>query len=210
VEARLSAIAASVEAGPTTANHPARAVHAAFADPWHRAVLIGWSVLEPIGRLAKGSMVGPTSRAWFDELRLAPVVAAALRETGLDEGAAWGAVERVRTLLALPRPSNVGGRSAPDRSRRLVEAWLAHPDVRPFIRINRWEGAEWFGRDEWRELLDWALLVDVVDAAATGTDARPSAKVIQRLVELGTKAGFRVDRLTELAAPTRRRPTARR
>ena len=204
VEARLSAIAASVDAGQPAPDHPARAVHAAFADPWHRAVLIGWSVLEPVGHLAKGSMVGPTSRAWFDELRLAPVVATALREAGLDEGAAWRAVERIRTLLALPRPSNVGGRSAPERSRRLVEAWLAHPDVRPFIRINRWEGAEWFGRDEWRELLDWALLLDVVEAAATGADARPSATVIQRLVELGTRAGFRVDQLRELAAPTRR------
>ena len=27
---------------------------------------------------------------------------------------------------------------------RLAEAWFAHPAVRAFLRINTWEGVEWF------------------------------------------------------------------
>ena len=182
------------------AGDPLHVVASAFGDPWHRAVLAGWAVLEPLGLLAKGAMAGPTSRAWFDELRLGPVVANGLREAGLDEGDAWRAVERIGTLLALPRPSNVGGRSAPERARRLVEAWLVHADVRPFIRVNAWEGTEWFGRDEWRELLDWALLLDGVDSDAGADDAaaKASAAAVRRLLELGETAGYRVDRLREL------------
>jgi glycosidase len=186
-------------------------VRPAFADRWHRAVLSGWSMLEPIGKLAAGSMTGPTSRAWFDELRLAPVVARILRETdrGLDEGAAWSAAERVRTLLALPRPSNVGGKTQAERARRLVDAWLSHPDVRPFIRVNTWEEVEWFGRSEWRELLDWALLLDAIELEAErarspearSTELRDAVKLALDLAALGEDAGFRVDRLREAVSP---------
>jgi glycosidase len=190
---------------------PLAPVRPAFADRWHRAVLTGWSLLEPVGKLAAGSMVGPTSRAWFDELRLAPVVAGSLRELdgGLDEGAAWSAADRIRTLLALPRPSNVGGKTQAERARRLVEAWLSHPDVRPFIRVNTWEGVEWFGRSEWRELLDWALLLDAVELEAErarSPEARSAqlhdtVKLALDLAAIGEDAGYRVDRLREAFAP---------
>jgi glycosidase len=197
---------------PSHANDPLAPVRSAFADRWHRAVLGGWAILESIGKLATGSMTGPTSRAWFDELRLGSVVAGALRgaDAELDEGAAWAAAERIRTLLALPRPSNVGGKTPAERARRLVEAWLAHADVRPFIRVNTWEGVEWFGRTEWRELLDWALLLDAIELEAErarSPEARAAelsgtVKLILDLAALGEDAGYRVDRLREAVAPT--------
>jgi hypothetical protein len=203
----------------TSDEEPLSAVRSAFTDRWHRAVLAGWAVLEPLGKLAPGAMTGPTSRAWFDELRLVPVVAGALREADptLDEGAAWSAAERIRVLLALPRPSNVGGKSPAERAARLVDAWLQHRDVRPFIRVNTWEGVEWFGRQEWRELLDWTLLLDAVELEAErarSADARrneltQTSKLILELAERGEEAGYRVDRLREVtvpaAAPPRRR-----
>jgi hypothetical protein len=201
-QARLAAIESGARAAAAPA-HPGRRratdpVAAAFADPWHRAVLAGWSVFEPLGKLATAAMTGPTSRAWFDELRLAPVVGTALRASRFDESPAAAAASRIRKLLALPRPSNVGGRTGPERARRLVEAWLAHPDVRASLRLNAWEGVEWFGREEWRELLDWALLLDRVDGASDGL------AVVKRLLEAGDAAGYRVDKLRELLGPPRR------
>ena len=190
------------EAG--AANDPLHPVRAAFRDPWHRAVLAGWSILEPLGGLAPGSMVGPTSRAWFDELRLGAVLATALRHAGLDEALAWSAAERVRLLLALPRPSNIGGRSARDRAARLVRGWLQQPEVRAFLRLNEWEGIEWFGRDEWRELLDWALLLDAVDAAAAEPPRAPDVELILGLADAGETSGYRVDALRDLVQPRRR------
>jgi hypothetical protein len=166
-------------------------------------VLVGWSIFEPLGSLAAGAMIGPTSRAWYDELRLAGVLAGTLRSAGLDEAAAWAAAERVRLLLALPRPSNIGGRSATERARRLVDAWLDHPDVRAFLGVNRWEGVEWFGRDEWRELLDWALLLDAVDEDDPKQLAAAS-KLIVSLAAAGEASGYRVDRLRDLTSPPRR------
>ena len=89
-----------------------------------------------------GRAVGPTSRAWFEELRLAPVVADALRARGLDEAAAWWAAERVRVLVDLPLASQIGGR-LDDRAARLVEAWLAQPAIRGFLRST--PGTAWSG-----------------------------------------------------------------
>ena len=67
---------------------------------------------------------------------------------------AWWAAERVHTLLDLPLPSMLGG-PARTLPLRLVDAWLSHPAVRPFIRVNAWDGAEWFHRESWDELLAW-------------------------------------------------------
>jgi glycosidase len=203
--ARIDALARLVAGQERPGPGPLDRVRPALRSAWHRAVLAGWAVLEPLGRLVPGAMVGPTSRAWFDELRLAPALGEALRAAGLDEGGAAAAAERVRALLALPRPANVGGRATADRAARLVAAWLAHPDVRPFLRVNTWEDVEWFGADEWRELLDWTLLLDALEATAgtaTAASARPrriraAATVVEALAAAGEAAGYRVERLRE-------------
>ena len=43
----------------------------AIEDPSQQAALRVWSLMAPLGTLAAGAPVGPTSRAWFEELRLA-------------------------------------------------------------------------------------------------------------------------------------------
>jgi hypothetical protein len=202
VSERLEAItagsrAATADGGKGSDGHVGPdSVLSAFGDRWHRAVLAAWSALEPLGGLAPKAIVGPTSRAWFDELRFGPVLAGSLRGAGLDESEAWSAAERVRALLALPRPSNVAARSNAERARRLVGAWLDHPDVRPLIRVNRHEGVEWFGRDEWRELVDWSLLLDQIDEGETSLPARSKA-VAEALLAAADSSGYRTDELLE-------------
>ncbi|MDQ6794724.1 MAG: alpha-amylase family glycosyl hydrolase, partial [Chloroflexota bacterium] len=82
--AKLSSNGASGGAGSRPAGDPLRVVRSALDDPWHRAILAGWAVFEALGRLAPAAMTGPTSRAWFDELRFEPVVATALGGAGLN------------------------------------------------------------------------------------------------------------------------------
>jgi glycosidase len=167
-------------------------------DPSETAALLVWSLLAPLGTLPDGAMVGPTSRAWYEELRLAPVVADALRSRGLDEGVAWWAAERVHTLLDLPLPSMLGGpiKTLP---LRLVDAWLSHPAVRPYIRVNAWDGAEWFHRESWDELLAW---VERLEWILSPEDARPPRPVERStlekaLTDAADVSGYRVDRLRE-------------
>jgi hypothetical protein len=169
-----------------------------IGDQSETAALLVWSLLAPLGTLPDGAMVGPTSRAWYEELRLAPVVADALRSRGLDEGVAWWAAERVHTLLDLPLPSMLGG-PARTLPLRLVDAWLSHPAVRPFIRVNAWDGAEWFHRESWDELLAW---VERLEWILSPEDARPTRPVGRSALEVtltdaADASGYRVDRLRE-------------
>jgi glycosidase len=170
-------------------------------DPSQAAALRVWALLRPLGSLPSGAAVGATSRAWYDELRLGAVVADALRGRGLDEAGAWWAAERVRLLLDLPLPSSIGGRAG-DRELRLVDAWLADPVVRSFLRVNRWDDADWFHRESWLELVAWA---DRLERALTPAEARVKRPVERsvlerRLAEAGDASGYRVEGLREALA----------
>ncbi len=203
-------------AGPLPAGKPGRAdppgaVRAATADPWRLAIVRAWAILEPLGRLAPGAASGSTSRAWFEELRFAPAVAAALRDQGIDEAGAWSAVERIRLLLALARPSSALGRSAPEQAARLANAWLDDPETRTFLRVNHWQDAEWFDREAWQELCDWAVVLDAVDGTAGAVDETTrrrtlaaSAAIALGLAGSAERARYRVDALRDLVRPVER------
>ena len=73
-------------------------------------------------------------------------------------------------------------------------AWLDGPSSRAFLRVNRWEGEEWLDRDAWRELVDWTLLLDVLD----GAPPAPLVKLAVGLADAADKAGYNVARLQAL------------
>jgi hypothetical protein len=167
-----------------------------------------------LGLLAGGSRAdaGITARAWFDELRLGPVVADAFRALGADEAAAWAEVELLRVLLTLPRAGTIGA-AARGRTARLLRAWLADPDVRPFIRVNVWEGVAWFAKEAFERLAGWMVVLDAADAVASGADDAAvgralvtSESLADELIRAGEAAGYRVDRLEAGSMPERRRP----
>ncbi len=183
----------------------AQPVIASIEDPSQESAMRLWTLLAALGTLPAGADPGATSRAWFEELRLAPPVVEGLRDRGLDEAGAWWAAERIRMLLGLALPSTLGGRGgASTLPLRLVDAWLADPVVRSFLRINRWDDAEWFHRESWAELVAWT---DRLERALTPPDARlrrpvERSVIARRLVEAGVASGYQVEGLrAALAAP---------
>ena len=167
-----------------------------------RAGLLGWLVLSRIGELAPGADVGATSLAWYDELRMAPVVAGGFRSAGLAEAAAWQVADLVRVLLALPRPSAIRGRGR-RADLRLVEAWLTRDPIRAAMGVNTWDGTEWLDRDRFVHLLGWAARLDAIE-----TGREPDVAFVARLAGAAEAAGYRVDGL--LAALDAPRTSGRR
>ncbi len=178
------------------------------SDRSDRAALLAWLTLSRSGRLAPGADPAATSRAWYDELRMAGPLVSGLHGAGFEEAEAWSIAERVRVLLALPRPATIGGsrRTAP---RRLLDAWLDSGAVRTAIGINTWNDVEYVDRDRFVQLLDWAVrldLVDTLEAETSQAGARttsqavpngpfPSAAVATRLSVAGERAGWQVERM---------------
>jgi hypothetical protein len=216
LEDRLAALLAAVaeatgvEGDPvTTAARIREEAEAAYADGAgdlsrdERAGLLGWVVLSRLGELAPRADLPATSLAWYDELRLAPVVAAGFRTAGVEESAAWGVADLIRVLLALPRPSSMRGRGR-QRDLRLVESWLVRDAVRAAMGVNTWQGVEWLDRDRFRNLLRWAVRLDALE-----TGREPDEALVRRLAAAAESAGYRVDALLgSLSAPARRSPRA--
>ena len=176
----------------------AEPVVASIEDPSQVAALGLWTLLAPLGTLPEGAMVGPTARAWYEELRLAPVVADALRARGLDEAAAWWAAERVRLLLDLPLPSALTG-TPESVAASAVDSWLFHPVARPFLRVNRWDGVDWFHGESFAELLTWVDRLETILApVGSGTAPSEGRAIIEAAI---VASGYRVDRLREALAP---------
>ena len=136
-----------------------------------RATLLAWLALSEMGALAPGADVAATSLAWYDELRLPGALVAGLHDAGFGEGDAWSVTDRVRVLLALPRPSTLGG-PARTADARLLDAWLARENIRVALGINTWEGVEYLDRDRFEEVVHWAARLDAIDSGAIGQRGR--------------------------------------
>ena len=174
-----------------------------------RAALLLYLAMSRFGALAPGADAAATSLAWYDELRLAPVVAAGLRPAGLDDTAASAVVATLRALLALPRPSGLRGRGRQPEL-MLLERWLASEPIRDAMGVHVWDGEEWLDRDRFASLLAWVWRLDAIE---TGTRAGPTRRI--RLLMAANEAGDHVDRLrAALSAPpataARTRSTSRR
>ncbi|HYH91899.1 MAG TPA: hypothetical protein VD763_01980, partial [Candidatus Saccharimonadales bacterium] len=167
-----------------------------------RAALLGWLALSRMGALASGADVAATSTAWFDELRLAPVLAGGFRRAGLGEAEAWAAADLVRVLLALPRPSGTRSRGRRGDA-RLLDRWLALEPVRTAMGVNTWQGETFLDRDRFETLLRWATRLDSIDGAAPADEA-----VVTRLLDAAAAADYQVEALrASLHAPAARKPT---
>jgi glycosidase len=148
---------------------------AGFKDEWTWIALAGRLISRAITAVAEpGDLVGTS----LDELQLGAVLANVFRDLGLDDGAAWRLVALIRMLGPLPMTSSVADLAAAERAPALVRALIADESVRPYIKVNVWEGVSWFNRESFEQVLWWMLALDALDAVAT---SETTAKITQRL-----------------------------
>ncbi len=154
---------------------------AGLADEWTWVAVMGRLVSRALSAVVEPG--GGTGQA-IDELELGPVIAGIFRDLGLDEGGAWRMVALIRVLRHLPVPSAVAALRAAERAPALVRAIVADESVRPYIKVNVWEGVAWFNRESFGQVLWWMAALDALDAAETTSahrTARKAPSVAQRL-----------------------------
>src|ERR1035437_6359754 len=110
----------------------------------------------PDGAVAGGSGEGARGSP-IEELQLGPIIANVFRELGLDEAAAWKQVALIRLLRRLPLTNSVAALPAAERAPALARALPADGAVRPYIRVNAWEGVSCFHRESFEQVL-WGML----------------------------------------------------
>jgi glycosidase len=182
-------------------------VCAGLTDEWTWVALIGRLVSKALAAVAEPGDGTSTS---LDELQLGAVIADVFRDLGLDDGAAWRLVALIRMLGRLPLPSSVEGLPAADRAPALVRALIADESVRPYIRVNVWEGVSWFNRESFAQVLWWMLALDALEdkaevpaaKARTARRLRSAQRLTATLAKAAEASGYQLDRL-EAAAGAR-------
>ena len=167
VRARLAAATAGVRASSRHA--PAKRRAAIPLGPADRARLVAACAEALDGRP-------------FDQERLWPIVATALRDAGLDGGEAERGTGIVRGLVLAPP-----ARTLDDEA---VAAWFGQPELRAALSVHDADGATWFDRDAF-ELLAATVAVGTQAGPVDGTDAVRAAALAER----AAAAGYRVDAL---------------
>jgi glycosidase len=183
-----------------------------LAEPETWAALFGHLVSDAIVAVAApdnlgGSGAGDAGASPIEELQLGSILANVFRELGLDEAAAWKLVALIRLLGRLPLPSSVAGLPAADRAPALVQALLADEAVRPYIRVNAWEGVSWFHRESFEQILWWMLALDSLAAVANGESGAAALearladadRLTAILARAGKASGYQVDKLEAAA-----------
>jgi hypothetical protein len=141
--------------------------------------LFGWLFIHALGRVVVEEGFQQQSRSWMDEWLLSKLVAGALRDLGLDEGAAWWAVGVVKILISHQRWFEIEAPKA-ERAYQILVSWLRDGEVQQFAQVNRYRGVLWFNKEAFDQLLGWMLTVAAVEISADPD--RPAEEVAREIV----------------------------
>jgi glycosidase len=173
-------------------------------DPAAWSTLLGWLFIHALGRVVGDEGFAERSRSLMDEWLLTKLVAGALQDMGLDEGAAWWAVGTIKILIDHHGWHDLG--AAPeDQAHQVLMSWLRDSSVQQYLRVNRYRGALWFNHEAFEALLGWMLALAVVEISARpGLAADRVARqieacygVLQRLQQAEEASEYQVAKLVE-------------
>jgi hypothetical protein len=192
-----------LRAGPSTTDQRSALRAGLGDDPVTWGTLLGWLFTHALGKVVDGVDFEQVSRTWIDAWLLGKIIAGALQDLGLDEGAAWYAVETIKVLTSHQRWFQVRS-PVEQQAHGVIESWMKDDDVRRILQVNRYQGVLWFNKEAFERLLWWMLLLAAV--AMDVEPLRPQAEeefrmahdVVGVLLEAARESGYQVEALLEL------------
>ena len=194
---------------PATPDYQAVARHLTTRlgqDPRAWGTLLGWLFTHALGRMAGDAEFEQQSRSWMDEWLLGRLVAGALKDLGLDEGAAAWAVATIKLMISHQRCIEP---AAPDESRayHALQTWLQDSEVQQFLQVNRYRDVLWFNHEAFDQLLGWMLSIGVIRIAADPVRAPEEVaaetltcyRMMVDLRQAEAASGYQVEKLLEAA-----------
>ncbi len=207
VKTLLANLAVAPEEAPATKTKASKApiVRTLPADDkivW--GTLFGWTLVRSLGKMLDEADFVTVSRTWIDEWLLGRIIATALREFGVEEGAAWRAVEVIKVLTTQQAWFDVAAKPV-QRPAQVLAALLADEDARRFLNVNLYNGIEWYNKESFEELLAWLMLEEAVVTSVEGVEApktfSAANEVIVALQAAEAASEYQVEKLKTAAQP---------
>jgi glycosidase len=127
--------------------------------------LLTWLFVHNLGKISDPDEYQEISRSWIDEWLLGKIIAGALQDMQVEQGAAWRAVTLVKILTA--QHAWYGqGETGSETAFSVLQSWLKDEEVHRYLGINRYQDILWFNKESFDELLWWLYLTGVVHAMA--------------------------------------------
>jgi glycosidase len=173
-------------------------------DPHLWSFLFGWVFLHALGKIAGETDAAQRSRTWIEEWQLGKVAAAAFRDLGMDDAAAWRIVRLIGLLTTHQRWFAV--EAVPERrAYRVLELLLKDGDVQQFLQINRYQDVLWFNGEAFDELRRSMFLTAVIQCTSDPHRTPENAseeiskhhRVVMDLQRAAGKAEFQIEKLLE-------------
>ena len=109
------------------------------------------------------------SRTWIDEWLLGKIISGALKDMGIDEGAAWSSVGLIKSLTSHQDWFSCID-SGTKNGYQTLKSWLQDVEVQRYIQVHRYKGVLWFNKEAFEELLWWMFTVGVIDIVLEAQD----------------------------------------
>jgi hypothetical protein len=166
--------------------------------------LFGWTMVHSLGKTLDAEDYAEVSRTWLDEWFFGRIIAATLRESGLDEGTALHAVATIKILTSQQDWFDADTPAA-QRPAQVLDALLADPDTVRFLQVNRYNEIDWYNKESFEGLLAWLMLIEAVKATVAGegiTETLSAAyDVILALLAAEAQSEYQVEKLKETVKP---------
>jgi hypothetical protein len=163
-------------------------------------VLLGSLFAAPLGRLSGEANSAERSRAWLDEWLLGKQIVAVLKEMKVEAGAAVRNLPLLRLLVG-----QAGWLSAEEPAvlaQRLLQGWVKDDDARRYLKVHPYEGALWYNKECFEELVWWSYALEIITLRAskkTAAEFTESVKtayaVVQLLLAAELGSGYQLDKL---------------
>ena len=141
-----------------------------------------------LGKVSGSNEAAEISRSWIDEWLFGKIIARALMDLGMDEGAAWRCVSLVKILTTHQGwwKSILSDHEALSGTQVFLQNMLKDNEVQRWIGVNRYQGILWYNQESFEGLVWWfytGAVIDILAEAPVGYEKSPEeeARLAQRI-----------------------------
>jgi hypothetical protein len=164
---------------PKRVKAAAEYLHKKLTDsPYTWATLFSWLFVHALGKVVNRKNFGEQSRTWIYEWQLDKTILNVLRESGLEETAAWKSLTVVRLLTRYQKWFEATS-SDQKRPPAFLEFLFKDSEAQQFLGVNQYNNIWWFNKEAFEEMLWWLMMAA---ALTIGSDPlRPVNAVLEEL-----------------------------
>jgi glycosidase len=173
------------------------------SDPMVWSAILTWTFTHNLGKLSSEEDYAEISRSWIDEWLLGKIIARALQDMQIDQGAAWRAVSLVKIITAHHKWYLNQG-SVKERASQALQSWLKDTEVQRYLGVNRYQDILWFNKESFDELLWWMYATALIQIKAEPEMDHEIIlncyQVIQQLKAASDASDYKIEKLLEKVA----------